>query len=122
MSVRSGNHGLGNTADSALTDSTVTTFPGSRDTLYLLSKEGAGAAAPLVAALTDAVFRTAVVHAEAAGGRIDPPVLAVLDEAANICKINDCRSSTAISAVEGSSRSPSSRTSPKARACGASAA
>ena len=67
----------------------VTTFPGSRDTLYLLSKEGAGAAAPLVAALTDAVFRTAVVHAEAAGGRIDPPVLAVLDEAANICKIAD---------------------------------
>jgi type IV secretory pathway TraG/TraD family ATPase VirD4 len=67
----------------------VTTFPTSRDTLYLLSKEGAGAAAPLVAALTDAVFRTAVVHAEAAGGRIDPPMLAVLDEAANICKIAD---------------------------------
>ncbi|TCB89435.1 conjugal transfer protein TraG [Micromonospora zingiberis] len=74
---------------SALDRLDVTTFPGARDTLYLLSKEGAGAAAPLVAALTDAVFRTAVVHAEAAGGRIDPPVLAVLDEAANICKIND---------------------------------
>ncbi|MFY1633716.1 type IV secretory system conjugative DNA transfer family protein [Solwaraspora sp. WMMB335] len=67
----------------------VTAFPTSNDTLYLLSKEGAGAAAPLVAALTDAVFRTAVVHAEAGGGRIDPPVLAVLDEAANICKIAD---------------------------------
>jgi type IV secretory pathway TraG/TraD family ATPase VirD4 len=67
----------------------VSVFPTSRDTLYLLSKEGAGAAAPLVAALTDAVFRTAVVHAEATGGRIDPPLLAVLDEAANICKIND---------------------------------
>jgi type IV secretory pathway TraG/TraD family ATPase VirD4 len=67
----------------------VTGFPATTDTLYLLSKEGAGAAAPLVAALTDAVFRTAVVHAEAAGGRIDAPLLAVLDEAANICKIND---------------------------------
>ena len=67
----------------------VTAFPTSTDTLYLLSKEGAGAAAPLVAALTDAVFRTAVMHAEAAGGRIDPPLLAVLDEAANICKITD---------------------------------
>ncbi|GGM88083.1 type IV secretory system conjugative DNA transfer family protein [Dactylosporangium sucinum] len=67
----------------------VTTLPASRDTLYLLSKEGAGAAAPLVAALTDAVFRAAVDRAEAAGGRIDPPVLAVLDEAANICKIAD---------------------------------
>jgi type IV secretory pathway TraG/TraD family ATPase VirD4 len=43
----------------------------------------------LVAALTDAVFRTAVTHAEAAGGRLDPPLLAVLDEAANICKIQD---------------------------------
>ena len=67
----------------------VTTFPMSRDTLYVLSKEGAGSAAPLVAALTDAVFRSAVVLAEAAGGRMDPPLLAVLDEAANICKIAD---------------------------------
>ncbi len=67
----------------------ITGFPTTHDTLYLLSKEGAGAAAPLVAALTDAAFRTGVTHAEAAGGRIDPPLLAVLDEAANICKIAD---------------------------------
>jgi type IV secretory pathway TraG/TraD family ATPase VirD4 len=64
-------------------------FPASTDTLYLLSKEGAGAAAPLVAALADQVFRAAVRHAEAAGGRLDPPLLAILDEAANICKIAD---------------------------------
>ncbi|MDG4833031.1 TraM recognition domain-containing protein [Solwaraspora sp. WMMD1047] len=64
-------------------------LPASRDTLYLLSKEGSGAAAPLVAALTDTVFRAGVARAEAAGGRIDPPLLAVLDEAANICKISD---------------------------------
>lgn len=67
----------------------VTALPTSRDTLYLLSKEGSGAAAPLVAALTDTVFRAGIAHAEAAGGRIDPPLLAVLDEAANICKIAD---------------------------------
>jgi type IV secretory pathway TraG/TraD family ATPase VirD4 len=73
----------------AITQFEVTTFPTSNDTLYLLSKEGAGAAAPLVAALTDAAFRTAVHHAEAAGGRIDPPLIAVLDEAANICRIAD---------------------------------
>jgi type IV secretory pathway TraG/TraD family ATPase VirD4 len=67
----------------------VNGFPTTSHTLYLLSKEGAGAAAPLVAALTDQVFRAAVNHAEAAGGRLDPPMLAVLDEAANICKITD---------------------------------
>lgn len=67
----------------------VTSFPTSPATLYLLSKEGAGAAAPLVAALTDATLGATIAHAEAAGGRIDPPVLAVLDEAANICKIAD---------------------------------
>ncbi|GIJ67943.1 hypothetical protein Voc01_028600 [Virgisporangium ochraceum] len=67
----------------------VHTFVDSTDTLYLLSKEGAGAAGPLVAGLTDSVFRTAIGYAESAGGRLDPPLLAVLDEAANICKISD---------------------------------
>jgi type IV secretory pathway TraG/TraD family ATPase VirD4 len=67
----------------------VDVFVGSRDTLYLLSKDGAAAAAPLVAALTDQVLRAAVLLAEANGGRLDPPLVAVLDEAANICKIKD---------------------------------
>ena len=64
-------------------------FATSTDTLYLLSKDGAGSAAPLVAALTDAVFRAATRAAERAGGRLDPPLVAVLDEAANICRIAD---------------------------------
>jgi len=64
-------------------------FAESTDTLYLLSKDGAGSAAPLVAALTDAVFRAATRAAERAGGRLDPPLVAVLDEAANICRIKD---------------------------------
>jgi type IV secretory pathway TraG/TraD family ATPase VirD4 len=58
-------------------------------TVYALTKEGAGAAAPVVAALVDALLRTAEEAATAQGGRCDPPVRAVLDEAANICPIKD---------------------------------
>ncbi|WP_432545869.1 type IV secretory system conjugative DNA transfer family protein [Kineococcus sp. SYSU DK004] len=64
-------------------------FAESRQTLYLLSKDGAGAAAPLVAALTDRVVRDGVRAAERRGGRLDPPMLVVLDEAANVCRIAD---------------------------------
>ena len=64
-------------------------FPTSRQTLYLLSKDGGGSAAPLVAALTDRVMRAGVVAAERRGGRLDPPMLVLLDEAANICRIAD---------------------------------
>lgn len=64
-------------------------FAVSADALYLLSKDGAGAAAPLVAALTDRVMRAAVSAAERRGGRLDPPMVVVLDEAANICRIAD---------------------------------
>jgi type IV secretory pathway TraG/TraD family ATPase VirD4 len=67
----------------------IATFAASKQTLYLLSKEGAGAAAPLVAALTDRVMREATRQAERRGGRLDPPLLVVLDEAANVCKIAD---------------------------------
>jgi len=61
----------------------------SRQSVYLLSKDGAGAAAPLVAALTDRILRHAVRAAERAGGRLDPPLVVVLDEAANVCRIAD---------------------------------
>jgi type IV secretory pathway TraG/TraD family ATPase VirD4 len=64
-------------------------LPTSRQTLYLLSKDGGGSAAPLVAALTDRVMRAATLAAEQAGGRLDPPMVVVLDEAANICRIAD---------------------------------
>ena len=64
-------------------------FLGSRQTLYLLSKDGGGPAAPLVAALTDRVLRWAVNAAQDRGGRLDPPLLAVLDEAANVYRIAD---------------------------------
>jgi type IV secretory pathway TraG/TraD family ATPase VirD4 len=64
-------------------------LPGTRETLYLMSKDGGGSSAPLVAALTDAVMRAGVVAAERRGGRLDAPMVVVLDEAANICRIAD---------------------------------
>ncbi len=63
-------------------------FAESRGALYLLSKSRS-AAAPLIAALTDCVMRAAECLAERAGGRLDPPLVVVLDEAANICRIAD---------------------------------
>uniref|UniRef100_A0AAU2AE64 TraM recognition domain-containing protein n=1 Tax=Streptomyces sp. NBC_00093 TaxID=2975649 RepID=A0AAU2AE64_9ACTN len=64
-------------------------FVGSADTLYLLSKDGGGGASALIAACADSVIRAATAQAERAGGRLDPPMLAILDEAANVCKISD---------------------------------
>ncbi len=63
-------------------------FVTSTDTLYLLSKKG-GPASAVVAALADAVFTAATEAAERAGGRLPEPMRAVLDEAANICRIAD---------------------------------
>ena len=63
-------------------------FPASTDALYLLS-ESRSYAAPLIAAMTDLVMRAAVRRAQQSGGRLDPPLLVVLDEAANICRIAD---------------------------------
>lgn len=60
-----------------------------RDTLYLLSKDGGGSAAGVIAGLADATMRAGVLAAERMGGRLDPPMTAVLDEAANVCRISD---------------------------------
>ncbi|RAO26085.1 hypothetical protein ONO23_05488 [Micromonospora noduli] len=63
-------------------------FVVSTDVLYLLSQGGPGSPAPLVAALTDAVLRAGELRARAsAGRRLDPPLLSILDEAANICRL-----------------------------------
>ncbi|MFJ1551497.1 type IV secretory system conjugative DNA transfer family protein [Streptomyces sp. NPDC088246] len=66
-----------------------TQFVTSTDTLFLLSKDGGGGASALIAACADSVMRAATAQAERAGGRLDPPMLAILDEAANVCKISD---------------------------------
>ncbi|RSN18714.1 hypothetical protein DMH25_00155 [Streptomyces sp. WAC 01325] len=64
-------------------------FATSKDTLFLLSKDGGGSASAIIAAAADAVMRAAVIQAERDGGRLDAPLLAILDEAANVCKIAD---------------------------------
>lgn len=64
-------------------------FATSKDTLFLLSKDGGGSASAIIAAAADAVMRAAVIQAERDGGRLDAPLLAILDEAANVCKISD---------------------------------
>jgi type IV secretory pathway TraG/TraD family ATPase VirD4 len=67
---------------------TPASFPGSTDTLFLLS-ESRHYAAPLIAAITDLVIRAGLRLAQQSGGRLDPPLPVVLDEAANICRIAD---------------------------------
>jgi type IV secretory pathway TraG/TraD family ATPase VirD4 len=65
-------------------------FVRSTDTLYSLSREGRGTAGPLVTALTVAVVEAAEeLAASSAGGRLPVPLLAVLDEAANVCRWRD---------------------------------
>ena len=59
-------------------------------TLYSLSKEGVGTAGPLVTALTAATIEAAEEHAAASrGGRLQTPLLGILDEAANVCRWTD---------------------------------
>ncbi len=59
-------------------------------TLYCLSLEGRGSAAPLVSALTEAVIDVAMRKAaHSRGGRLQIPLLAVLDEAANVVRWKD---------------------------------
>ncbi|WP_405493435.1 TraM recognition domain-containing protein [Nocardia sp. NBC_00511] len=59
-------------------------------TLYSLSLEGRGSASPLVSALTEAVIDVAMRQASRSpGGRLGIPLLAVLDEAANVVRWKD---------------------------------
>lgn len=59
-------------------------------TLYSLSKEGTGTAGPLVTALTAATIEAAEEHAaNSRGGRLQTPLLGILDEAANVCRWTD---------------------------------
>jgi len=64
---------------------------GGRDTLYLVSEGGDGiCTAPLVTAFASAVVSAARRHSQALpGGRLDPPLTLVLDEAANVAPLPD---------------------------------
>ncbi len=62
-------------------------FVAGSHTLYSLSKEGEGSTGPLVTALTVAVTEAAEDLAKVSpGGRLAVPMVAVLDEAANVCR------------------------------------
>lgn len=62
-------------------------FVASTDTLYSLSREGEGSSGPLVTALTMATLEAAeAAAARSTGGRLPIPLLAVLDEVANVCR------------------------------------
>ncbi|WP_237740837.1 type IV secretory system conjugative DNA transfer family protein [Crystallibacter crystallopoietes] len=61
-------------------------FAGSRETIYILSKEGAGSAAPLTTALTVAIAEAMEERAERSGGRLPKPTLFALDELANVVR------------------------------------
>jgi hypothetical protein len=62
-----------------------------REPLELLShpQGDASAVQPLVGALTDQVLQAAIRSAEVNSGHLDPPLVTVLNEAANVCKIRD---------------------------------
>lgn len=61
-----------------------------RDTLISLSREGMGSAGPLTTALTAAVTTAAEKYAQQhAHGRLPVPLVAVLDEVANVCRWRD---------------------------------
>ncbi|WP_223198866.1 type IV secretory system conjugative DNA transfer family protein [Solihabitans fulvus] len=57
-------------------------------TLYLLSREGEGTARPIITAFVKELLTLMTEAARARGGRLDPPATVVLDEAANICKLD----------------------------------
>ncbi|MFY0407934.1 type IV secretory system conjugative DNA transfer family protein [Solicola sp. PLA-1-18] len=64
------------------------TYVRSTDTLYALSKDGNGSAGPLVGALTMAVFDAAEEYATEEG-RMPVPLVGLLDEAANVCRLTE---------------------------------
>jgi type IV secretory pathway TraG/TraD family ATPase VirD4 len=63
------------------------TFVTSTDTLYGISMEGEGSARAITGALTMAVLTAAErIGSRQPGGRLATPLMAVLDEAANVCR------------------------------------
>lgn len=61
----------------------------STDTVYAMSMEGPAAATALTTALAGCVFDAAVKAARANNGRLAVPLVGILDEAANVCKLQE---------------------------------
>lgn len=65
-------------------------FVTSTDALYLMSLEGEDSATPLITALVGRILDHALkVATRSPGGRLPTPLLGVLDEAANVCKLKE---------------------------------
>ncbi|WP_051179977.1 type IV secretory system conjugative DNA transfer family protein [Nocardia concava] len=65
-------------------------FVHSTDTLYALSMEGPASATGLTTALVGCIVDQALTVARAStGGRLPDPLLAILDEAANVCRLKE---------------------------------
>lgn len=65
-------------------------FAHTTDTIYLISREGGGSARAITAALVMAILTQAERDAgRQPGGRLSPPLMAVLDEAANVVRWRD---------------------------------
>lgn len=64
-------------------------FVRSRDTFICLSREGIASFGPLIAAMTAAMIEAAEEYATSCGGRLPIPLLALLDEVANVCRIKE---------------------------------
>lgn len=79
------------TPQAGLDEFRPTQFMASNQTLYLMSKnvKGGTSAAAIISALTNEVRVAAERRGERLGGRLDPPLVLVLDEVANICRIPD---------------------------------
>lgn len=62
-------------------------FVTSTNTVYLISSEGGGSARAITGALTMAILEAAErIGSTSLGGRLPTPLVAVLDEAANVCR------------------------------------
>lgn len=65
-------------------------FVKSRGTVYAISREGGGSARAITGALLMAVLTAAEeIGSRMRGGRLETPLMAVLDEAANVCRWRD---------------------------------
>lgn len=65
-------------------------FVGSTQTVYAISREGAGTARAVMGALTVAILEAAShIAGRSRGGRLNTPLMAILDEAANVVRWRD---------------------------------
>ena len=93
---------------------------GSAATLYSLSKEGVGSAGALTGALTTTFLTEAERRGQVSpAGRVPVPVVAVLDEVANVCRWRDLPDKYSHYGSRASSAPVTCRAGPRASSAGA---